>query len=229
VLVVRCWLYVDGFNLYHGAVKPCGKKWVDLLRLGQQLRKADTIERIKYFTALVENRTDDPGQQRRQRLYWRALGTLPGLQRIEGQFTSHPRPLPLYDSVELLRTLARRGCDVTGIRPTMMKMLRSEEKGTDVNLAVHLVNDAHQEDAQKTFELAVVVSADSDLCEAIRIVTHEVGKPVFVYTPNDRCHTAALRAVATNVFSITQAKIRASQFPMELQDARGRFVKPVGW
>jgi len=65
---MRCWVYVDGFNFYHGAAKRTGHKWVDLLKLSQQVRSGDSIERIKYFTALVERRTDDPDQQKRQRL-----------------------------------------------------------------------------------------------------------------------------------------------------------------
>ncbi len=226
---MRCWVYVDGFNLYHGAAKPAGCKWLDLLQLSQRIRRNDTIDRIKYFTALVENRPDDPDQQRRQRLYWRALDTIPCLQRIEGQFTSHPRTMPLHESVETLRELDRRGCSVTGVRPVMMKVLRCEEKGTDVNLAVHLVNDAHQSDPGRTFDLAVVLSADSDLYEAIRIVTQEIGKPVFVYTPNRKVQTAKLRRAATNVFSLTKSKLRASAFPSTLTDARGSFSKPSGW
>ncbi len=85
---MRCWVYVDGFNFYRGAVKRTGHKWVHLLDLSRRLRPSDAIERIKYFTALVERRTDDPDQQRRQRLHWRALDTLGCVERIEGRF--HP-------------------------------------------------------------------------------------------------------------------------------------------
>lgn len=226
---MRCWVYIDGFNLYNGAAKPLGCKWLDLWALSQQIRRQDSIGRIKYFTALVENRPDDPYQQQRQRLYWRALDTIPCLQRIEGQFTSHPRMMPLQASVETLRELARRGCDVTGVKPAMMEVLRCEEKGTDVNLAVHLVNDAHQSDPARTFDLAVVLSADSDLYEAIRIVTQEIGKPVFVYTPNSQVQAAKLRRAATNVFSLTASKLRASTFPDVMTDSRGSFSKPAGW
>lgn len=36
-------LYVDGFNLYYGALKRTPYKWLDLSRLGQTLLPADTI------------------------------------------------------------------------------------------------------------------------------------------------------------------------------------------
>ena len=54
-----------------------------------------------------------------------------------------------------------------------------EEKGSDVNLAVHLVNDAWK----KSFDAAVVISNDTDLVTPIRMVSAEQGKPVFVVCP----------------------------------------------
>jgi len=67
---LRCWVYVDGFSLYHGLAKrqSCRCKWLNLLALARRLRPRDTIGRIKFFTALVEKRTDAPDQQKRQRL-----------------------------------------------------------------------------------------------------------------------------------------------------------------
>ena len=42
-----------------------------------------------------------------------------------------------------------------------------EEKGSDVNMAAHLLNDAWQD----LFESAVVISNDTDLVVPIRMVT----------------------------------------------------------
>lgn len=226
---MRCWVYVDGFNFYNGAAKRTGIKWVDLLLLSQQLRRGDTIERVKYFTAVVEKRTDDPDQQRRQRTYWRALDTLGCVDRIEGRFSRWGKHLPLEESVAMLETLRQRGCDVSGVRPIMVRVVRSEEKGSDVNLATHLVHDAHQTDPSKTFECALVLSTDSDLAEAVRVVTQEVGKPVYVCRPNPANQTSALERVATAVFDLKTRALRASVFPDMLRDARGEFHKPQGW
>lgn len=59
-----------------------------------------------------------------------------------------------------------------------------EEKGSDVNLAVHLLNDAWKD----LFDVGVVVSNDTDLVTPIRMVTVErkkgdclVDKPNAVY------------------------------------------------
>ena len=111
----------------------------------------------------------------------------------------------------------------------MVQVLRSEEKGSDVNLAVHLVNDAHQADPASTFEVALVISTDADLAGAIQIVTHEIGKPVHVCRPRSSSRTRLLDRVATSVFNLPTSVLRASVFPPTLTDARGTFHKPAGW
>lgn len=87
--------------------------------------------------------------------------------------------MPEFASAEKINALAAQGVNVRGMRPTMVRVLRSEEKGTDVNLAAHLVHDAHR----NRFEAAAVISNDSNLKEAVRIVRREVGKVVGVFTP----------------------------------------------
>ncbi len=204
-------------------------KWLNLLELSCWLRPSDIIERIKYFTALVEKRTDDPDQQKRQRLYWRALDTLGCVERIEGRFTRWVKFLPLAGSVATLKLLQKRGCNVVGIKPQMAEVVRSEEKGSDVNLATHLLHDAHQPDSAKTFEVALVLSTDSDLVEAIRLVTRDVGRSVYVCKPQPRNRTTKLDGVATGVFDLKTRDLQASLFPPTLTDARGTFQKPANW
>ncbi|MGU9560672.1 NYN domain-containing protein, partial [Lactiplantibacillus pentosus] len=71
---------------------------------------------------------------------------------------------------------------------------KTEEKGSDVNLGVHLVRDAFQ----GKFEQAAVLTNDTDLVEAIRIVTQDVGLPVTLLAPNSQ-PSASLQAVATSM------------------------------
>ena len=53
-------VYVDGFNLYYGALKRTPYKWLDLGKLAQTLLPADTIQEIHYFTARVSSRVYNP-------------------------------------------------------------------------------------------------------------------------------------------------------------------------
>jgi hypothetical protein len=67
----RTIVYIDGFNLYYGAVRGSAFKWLNLQRFFQLLRPHDNIVKVHYFTALVEGPTR-PNQE----VYLRALGTL---------------------------------------------------------------------------------------------------------------------------------------------------------
>ena len=109
--------------------------------------------------------------------------------------------------------------------PRMADVYRSEEKGTDVNLAVHLVVDAHR----GRFDAAIVVSNDSDLEGAVRIVRMEIGLPVFVFHPPTNHPSDKLNKVATRFRSIEPRHLINSQFPSTLTDARGMFAKPPTW
>ncbi len=64
-------------------------------------------------------------------------------------------------------------------QPKTVEVIKTEEKGSDVNLAVHLIHDAYQ----NRYESAVIVSGDSDLVTAVQIVKNELGKPVGVLNP----------------------------------------------
>jgi len=66
--------YIDGFNLYYGAVKGTGYKWLDIAAMCKLLLPNDEIVRIKYFTALVHARPNDPEQRTRQQIYLRLYG-----------------------------------------------------------------------------------------------------------------------------------------------------------
>ena len=105
----------------------------------------------------------------------------------------------------------------------MSEVHTMEEKGSDVNLAVHLLNDAWK----KSFDAAVVVSKDTDLVTPIRMVSAEQGKPVFVVCPSGKRMAAPLAAVGTRKRHVGKAMLRAAQFP---KDIPGSAVsKPAAW
>jgi hypothetical protein len=101
---------------------------------------------------------------------------------------------------------------------------KTEEKGSDVNLAAHLVRDAFQQ----RFEAAVLITNDSDLGEPVRIVRQELGLPVGILNPR-QTHSVVLKNLATFVKRIRQSDLLASQFPPSLTDKKGTFTKPASW
>jgi uncharacterized LabA/DUF88 family protein len=77
---------------------------------------------------------------------------------------------------------------VTGQPQRYARVIKTEEKGSDVNLATHLLHDAHR----GRFDVAVVISNDSDLLEPIRIVRRELGKSVGILNPHPKPSRALL-------------------------------------
>ena len=101
---------------------------------------------------------------------------------------------------------------------------KTKEKGSDVNIATHLLNDGYK----GLYEQAVLVTNDSDLCEPIRLVRHELQIGVGLLNPYSNQSRALLRH-ALFVKQIRAGVLAASQFPQELTDAVGTFRKPSSW
>jgi hypothetical protein len=108
--------------------------------------------------------------------------------------------------------------------PPTVEVVKTEEKGSDVNLATYLLLDAFSKDC----ETAVVISNDSDLKEPIALVQQQLGLPVGVVNP----HPAARRSRALQPTFFKQLRpsvLPSCQFPPVLQDTRGAIRKPASW
>jgi len=204
-------VYVDGFNLYYGCLKGTSHKWLDLDVLCRTLLPNNQLHRIRYFTARVKVR-DDPLAPVRQDLYLQALSTLPHVSTHLGHF---------------LVTKARMALATPPpAGPRTVEVLKTEEKGSDVNLATYLLTDAFRGDCQT----AVVITNDSDLAEPIRVISQELSIPVGLINPHPRqASRALLRQGPAFVKSIRPSVLAKSQFPAEIV-VRGRTIhRPQGW
>ncbi len=81
------------------------------------------------------------------------------------------------------------------------------------------------------FAEAAIISNDSDLAEAVRIVTQEEGCPVKVINPHRHSRVSReLCAVSSSQMdSINTSVLRACQFPSTMKDSVGLFSKPPTW
>lgn len=103
-------------------------------------------------------------------------------------------------------------------------VIKTGEKGSDVNLATHLLWDGFRGD----YDCAVVISNDSDLLEPIRIVRMELKKKVGILNPHK--HPSQVLVKECDFFKKTRAgALAASQFPSQLSDEHGTIMKPVSW
>lgn len=208
---MKTMVYVDAFNLYYGAVKDTPYKWLDISALCRaMLVPENLIVGIKYFTAKVQPRPGDPGQPTRQQTYLRALRTIPNLQIVYGHYLSHVVWMPLASPAP-------------GQKP-FVQVIKTEEKGSDVNLASHMLVDA----VDNAFDCAVVISGDSDLKTPVRLVQDHFHKTAGVLNPQ-KIKCRALETTARFYKHIRESALAASQFPPVLTDAVGSFHKPPSW
>ena len=209
---MRTSIYVDGFNLYFSGLKNTTYKWLDIRGLCARILKPENeILHIKYFTANVSPTQTDPKKHLDQQIYLRALRrTTPELEVITGQFTTYK--------------VRKRLVNPPLVGSPHVEVFHTTEKGSDVNLAVHLVNDAWL----NKFDCAVVISGDSDLAEAIKLVrTHHPKKVVGVFAPGKRGMSQKLVIESSFIRAISQTALAASQFPHHIPGTT--IFKPADW
>jgi len=204
---LRTYIYIDGFNFYYRAIKGTPYKWLDLKKLfSSLLGSQNEILKIKYFTTMVSGKYD-PGKPNRQINYLRALEHhIPEISIYYGMFLSHPVKMPLADSKDF----------------KLVTVMKTEEKGSDVNLAVHLLNDSWL----NAYDCAVILSNDSDLSEAIRMVKEQHNRIIGIATPVEN-PSAELIKYANFKKRIRKNILQASQLPNPIPGTK--IFKPETW
>jgi uncharacterized LabA/DUF88 family protein len=208
----RTYIYVDGFNLYYRALRGTPYKWLNLEALTKGLLDPDNdIQRIRYFTAPVSGKLD-PGQPIRQQRYLQALSTISCVTIHQGNFLTKPKIRPLVHP--------QPG------GPTHVEIYNTEEKGSDVNLATYLIHDAWR----NLFDVAVVLSQDTDLVEPVRIVRDEIKKDIGVFCLDGQA-PGKLAKHGSFVRHVTHSRLAAAQFPETIPFGRkGKTVtRPTEW
>jgi NYN domain len=215
---MRTIVYVDGFNLYYRLLeKRPALKWLDLEALVRLVLGAEhNIIKIRYYTARVSGRLDADAP-RRQQIYLDALSSLPLVQVHFGTFLEKQKwaglvrpPLDPSDRDARLPFLKW---------PDVAYVWKTEEKGSDVNLASHLLLDAFQ----GTFEVAAVLSNDTDLIEPLRIATEVLGKPVGLLSPVKK-PSSHLVNVASFLRHVKASHAAKCQFPDPVRLSSGKEV-----
>lgn len=204
-------VYVDGFNLYYGLLRGTRYKWLDLLALFRQLLTQNDIVAVKYFTARVKARATDVDAPSRQNAYLRALATSSLVSIYFGQFLSHAVRLPE----------AKEDGTLTG---NFRWVVKTEEKGSDVNIASHMIADAYD----GLFDAAVLVTGDSDLVGPVRMVRTRCQKTVGVLNPQKQ-DSRELKTAASFYKQIRPSVLARCQLPSLMRDAVGLIHKPRAW
>jgi uncharacterized LabA/DUF88 family protein len=178
---------IDGFNVYHaleGDRNLHKYKWLNYRKLAECfVTRQDEIVEVYYFTAFAHW---NAGKTARHRTYLRALQTA-GVKTVLGKFKNKDHT-----------------CRVCGERYSTF-----EEKQTDVNIAITLFRLAIQND----FDIAVLVSGDSDLIPAIEAVKLTFpAKEIGLVIPIGR-GAKELMGVCDFHMKMKEIHLRSSQFP----------------
>jgi hypothetical protein len=228
---VRTVVYIDGFNLYYRRPKPSPQfKWLNLKALCDSILAAPmVVERVNYYTTRVSGKLT-PGGPARQKAYLDALATIPEISIHYGNFLFSQKWTALVEPPQAKPTSYAWPAAL----PDPVLIEKAEEKGSDVNLACHLVRDA----LTNAFDVAVVLTNDTDLIEPIRIVRAEAAtKVVGLLTPKGPpakrqrgkwmgAHSKLTSAVDWTLH-IHDAALRAAQFPSPIPGTS--IHRPASW
>lgn len=198
--------FIDGFNLYHSLkdLREPHLKWLDLWALCKRFisTQSERLEAVYYFSAYA---TWLPDEYKRHRVYIAALQAA-GVRPVMGKFKEKDRYCSHCKS----------------------KWKGHEEKETDVNLALALLNGAYRNEYDK----ALVVTRDSDIAPAIRMARNLFPeKELIVIAPPGRGHSTELVQAATDTRKITKSQVAECSFPEVVVDAGGNEVarRPETW
>lgn len=220
----RISVYVDGFNFYYGLFKgpnacPAKYKWLDIVKLSQAICKsqqiAGKVNSVRYCSAPSLPSSQDPNQPARQELLFRALRALPEVEITLGQHIEATKWVKYIGSNNKPNGLP-------------FKAFVREEKGSDVNLAAFLIRDA----AKNCFDKALVITNDSDIENAVRIVRDDFSLEVYVASPHFRQKsvTRSLKDASTRAFKINPSLLASCLLPDPSSDEQGKLIfKPKDW
>ncbi|MEI9907867.1 MAG: NYN domain-containing protein [Actinomycetota bacterium] len=243
---MRVGVYVDGFNLFYGGRGLCGRsvpgwRWLDIRKLSQQLIENQSgwndseVSRVVFCTARISGSLNQDGQKR-QDVYLRALTRFQSVDEVSlGNYvfrtTKAPLALPDRHGRPLL-TRPRWPIMIKEergpIRPDtifMASVARREEKGSDVNVASHLLIDTMDD----RIDAALVVSNDSDLAYPLREMRKRI--PVAVINPTSKQTAGKLKGLPyEGVGRHWWYQLKISDFiDAQLPDQIGKLTKPANW
>jgi len=245
---MRVGIYVDGFNLYYGGRGLCGRgtagwRWLDIRAMVEPFVgwAGAVVERVVYCTARVDQ-VENPGARADQDIYVAALQEAGSATCVEeGRYVSwakagplvaahhspsHPALYKVTDQETWNLGLPLSVANDPNLGQVLMATVRRwEEKGSDVNVASHLLKDVFT----GAVDAAVVVTNDSDLRLPLRMAREVV--PVGTLNPQTGYLAGALRGLPTDgVGRHWWRQLGAQDFTThQLPNPVGPYRKPAGW
>lgn len=244
-------VYIDGFNLYYGGESIMGKsvagwRWLDMRACFgaialTQWPDTTVVSPVVYCTSRILGRVSVDGHKR-QDDYLRALNKAQAVDHIEfGNFFEKTKTRPIATADKKNRPVVwpaaypivvkdiSSGSVTTGVdvpdAAFMVTVGDREEKGSDVNVASHLLIDTLEGNVQA----AIVVSNDSDLAFAVSEARKRI--PVGVVNPNRKPNAAKLKSGPNGAAGRhwEYQLVAGDLTPYQLPDPCHGVAKPPSW
>lgn len=183
--------FIDGFNLYH-AIDDLNKdylKWINLWALSSAFIQPtqEKLVNVYYFTAYAT---------------W-----------LQDSFTRHQTYVKALSEYDVTTKRGHFKSKDVSCRKCGVKWKTREEKESDVNIAIYLLNEAHLDNYDKAF----VISADSDLVPAIELVKKTFPKKeITVLTPPNRYQIAREIRSQVQTIKIKEKHLKNSLLPQKI-------------
>ena len=207
--------YIDGFNLYYGLLREPRFLWLDMEKFVRMLLTDKyVVQEIKYFTARIRSDRFSSITPHDQSCYLSALTCNPCVKIIEGYYRMFRAKLPF----------AKEPCKSCG-KAKYAVVWKTEEKKSDVNLAVEMVSDAYENRA----DAFVLISGDADHSAALSVARHLHHKTTVVFNPHEG-ECSELRRFSTFYKNIPRDLPARCQLPDEVTLPNGRTIhRPPAW
>jgi uncharacterized LabA/DUF88 family protein len=227
-LNLRTIAYIDGFNLYYSLLRHSGHKWLDVVKLIENILHAQDPKTqllcVKFFTAPVLANFARHGQKspEAQSAFWRALETRHQgkFEVIKGRHSSEEVNLPLVISGAKLN------------RAKTAHVWTLNEKQTDVNLTLHAYKDA----ISGAVDQVVLVTNDSDFAPVVDAIRHDTSTRVGLILPlpaasgkHRRPSVSLTRHAHWTRTHILDAELIAAQMPPVVPTRKKPILKPNHW
>jgi uncharacterized LabA/DUF88 family protein len=200
--------FIDGFNLYHSIADLISRdksfhranylKWINLRALADAFikKQEETLCDVLYFSAYA---------------YW-----LPDSRKRHEAFIAANQEKGVVPILGNFKEKQKR-CPKCG-----QNYITHEEKQSDVNIAVYLTHYAHHNDFDKAF----ILTADSDLCHAIRLMKMRFPeKEVSILIPPGRSgFVRELRECSDSFHKIKRQHLENSRLPEKMTDSKGNKI-----
>ncbi|WP_343693550.1 NYN domain-containing protein [Chitinophaga sp.] len=206
--------YVDGFNFYHGFKSYIDSNsewrnyyWIDFVNLYSHFvfaHDGHELHSVKYFTAPPSSTS----KRSKQSALFGANKILNGekFEVINGHYS---------DKFITCKATCKE------------EFFLPEEKCTDVNLALHIVQDCMAE----VVDIVVLVTADSDQLSTIKLLKAKFPKvKVRLYFPPNR-RSNELRSEISPVVYLEnhEDKFKNAVMPFEVSNEKKKYTRPPDW